>query len=425
MVQKSLVFTTSATCANLDKLSNLCELIMKKSNIFKHITAVVVFIAATSTAVAQPAPPAQSVATEYKLQTEIINSKVLNEKRTITVQLPKSYAATPNKTYPVIYRLDGKENLQLMTSVLARLQEANAAPEVIIVAIENTDRMRDLYPTVNQEPIGPVGIGGGAPKFLNFIKSELMPFVEHKYRTHDFSVIAGASAAGVFVLYALQTEPELFQAHIAYSPAVWWDFGATAKSTKAFVSKTKNLNSYLYINIGEESGLMRERYDDMHNFIASNTPKGLRFVSDEFANVPHALTSVAGIFNAYQNLFLPLQMPFRAYNGDPSSIGDYYQRLSKQYGEATPPPEPVIRELGYQFVNSGNLDEAINIFKYGITLHPEQPDAYNGLAFGYEQNKMYQASLEQVNKALALSKEGYDGHEVYVARKARLLKLLK
>lgn len=422
MVQISHVFTTSTTCANLDKLSNLCELIMKKINVFKHITAVVVFIAATSTAVAQPAP---SVATEYKLQTEILDSKVLNEKRTITVQLPKSYAATPNKTYPVIYRLDGKENLPLMTSVLARLHEANAAPEVIIVAIENTDRMRDLYPTVNQEPMGPVGIGGGAPKFLSFIKSELMPWVTQKYRTHDFNIIAGASAAGVFVLYALQTEPELFQAHIAYSPAVWWDFGATANSTKDFVSKTKNLNSYLYMNIGEESGLMRERYDDMRNFISSNTPKSFTFIDDKFANVPHALTSVAGIFNAYHNLFLPLQMPLRAYTGDPSSIADYYQRLSKQYGEVTRPPEAVIRELGYQFVNHGNLDEAIKLFKYNITLYPEKPDAYNGLAFGYEQNKQYQASLEQVNKAIALSKESYDGHEVYLARKARLLKLLE
>ena len=394
---------------------------MKKRNVIERFTALVVFIFATTSVYAQQAPSGEE---QYKLQSETLYSKVLSEQRTVTVQLPKSYISKPNKKYPVIYRLDGKDNLPLLTSVLARLQEANAAPEVIIVAIENTDRMRDLYPTVNQEPQGPVGIGGGAPKFLNFIKNELIPFVENKYRTHDYKVIAGASAAGVFVLYALQTNPELFQAHIAYSPAVWWDFGATATSTKAFVSKTKTLDNYLYLNIGEESGFMRERYDDMHNFISSNTPKGLTFVSDEFANIPHALTSVAGIFNAYQNLFLPIQMPQRAYTGDTGSIADYYQKLSQQYGEQTPPPEPLVRELGYHFVNSGNFAEAIKIFKYGIMLHPEKPDAYNGLAFGYEQNKMYKESLEQVNKALALSKQGYDGHEVYLARKERLLKLL-
>ena len=395
---------------------------MKKINVITRLVAVVFFAVSAASVSAQQAQ--QRVEAEYKLQTEQLDSAVLKEKRTITIQLPKSYASQPNRKYPVIYRLDGKENLPLTSSVLERLQQANAAPEVIIVAIENTDRMRDLYPTSNQEPQGPVGIGGGAAKFLSFIKSELIPFVDNKYRTHDFRVIAGASAAGVFVLYALQTEPTLFQAHLAYSPAVWWDYGAQAKSTKEFVSKTKQLDNYLYINIGEESGFMRERYDDMRNFIASNTPTGLKFISDEFANVPHALTSVAGIFNAYQNLFLPVQMPLRAYNGETASIADYYHRLSKQYGEKTLPPEAMVRELGYHFVNEGKLDEAIKLFKYGITLYPATADAYNGLAFGYEQNKMYQESLLQVNKALALSKPGYDGHDVYLARKERLLKLL-
>lgn len=362
--------------------------------------------------------------TGYSQQTEVLKSALLQENRTVTVQLPKSYATSPAKKYPVIYRLDGKENLPLMTSVLERLREVNATPEVIIVAIENPDRMRDLYPTVNQEPQGPVGIGGGAGKFLSFIKDELIPYIDKRYRTHDFRVIAGASAAGVFVLYALQTEPGLFQAHLAYSPAVWWDYGAQAKSTKAFMAATKQLNSYLYLNIGEEAGFMRERYDDMRSFLVANTPKGLQLVTEAYPQVPHALTSVSGIFSAYRQLFLPMQMPLQAYNGDTASIDQYYQRLSRQHGEVVRPPEQVIRELGYQLVNKGQPDEAIQLFEYGIQLYPATPDAYNGLAFGYERKKLYKESLEQVNKALALSHEGDEGHQVYVARKARLEQLL-
>ena len=397
------------------------EKIMTKRNIAKRIAAFIVSSVMASSVFAQQASGTNG---DYALLTETLHSAVLNESRTITVQLPKSYASTPNKKYPVIYRLDGKGNIPLITAVLERLQDASAAPEVIIVAIENTNRLRDLYPTVNQEPQGPVGIGGGAPKFLRFIENELIPFVDKKYRTHNFKVIAGASAGGVFVLYTLQTKPELFQAHLAYSAAVWWNHGATAKSAKAFMAKTKTLDNYLYMNIGEESGFMRQRYDDLHNFISSNTPKGLTFISDEFDTVPHGLTSTAGIFNAYHNLFLPLRMPLRAFTGDTSSIADYYNRLSKQYGEQTPPPEWLVRELGYHFVNSGNLEQAIKLFKYGITLYPEKPDAYNGLAYGYEQGEMYEESLAQVNKALALARQGYDGYDVYLARKERLLKLL-
>ncbi|MBN8446930.1 MAG: prolyl oligopeptidase family serine peptidase [Gammaproteobacteria bacterium] len=382
--------------------------------------SVLIFTFSVSTVAA----PTQMEKAGYKLESDSFVSVVLGEQRTVHVQLPKSYSLKPDQNYPVLYRLDGKENLPLINSVLERLQEANAAPEVIIVAIENTDRLRDLYPTINQEPQGPVGIGGGAAKFLTFIKTELMPRVEQKYRTHNFKMIAGGSAGGTFVLYALQTDPTLFQAHIAYSPAVWWDYGATAKTTKDFFIKTKKLNNYLYINIGKEGSFMRERYDEMFQAMSTSTPKGFTLVSDVFSDVPHGLTSVAGIFNAYHRLFLSQQMPISAYNGDTASITAYYDHLSQQYGVKTSAPELVIRELGYHFVNRGNLTEAIKLFQFGISQYPDTPDAYNGLAYGYEQNMQYKESLEQVNKALELSKAGYEGYEVYVARKARLQKLL-
>ncbi len=394
----------------MNRLKNLCNLV-----------AGLLFAAVTMSVAAQ-----SPLTTDENghLITQMVDSAVLKERRQITVQLPKSYAANPKKKYPVIYRLDGASTLPLLNSVLERLQEVGAAPEVIIVAIENTDRLRDLYPTVNQEPQGPIGVGGGAAKFLGFIKNELIPFVDKNYRTHNFKVIAGASAGGVFALYALQTEPDLFQAHLAYSPAVWWDFGASATSTKAFIANTKGLDNYLYMNIGEESGLMRQRYDDMNNFIKANQPKGLKFISETYPNVPHALTSVAGIFSAYQNLFLPLQMPLRAYTGDTGSITDYYKNLSNQYGEQTTPPEAVIRELGYQLVNSGNLNDALKLFKYGVELHSDKAEAHNGLAYGFEQVKMYRESLAAVNKALALSKQTDDGYQVFLARKDRLEQLL-
>ncbi len=145
-----------------------------------------------------------------------------------------------------------------------KLQKADSAPEVIMVAIENTNRLRDFAPTVNLDPRGPVGQGGGADKFLDFLEIELIPYIDQNYRTHDFKVISGASIAGLLTIHSLQSRPHLFQAHVAYSPAVWWGDRTTAKKAKAFIAQKTSLNNYLYMNIGEEAGEMRDVYNDFH-----------------------------------------------------------------------------------------------------------------------------------------------------------------
>ena len=385
--------------------------------LFTAIFICSLFIVSNNT-LAEPDLKQQTIS--YTQQTHTINSVILNELRTVVVQLPKSYQANPNKVYPVIYRLDGAGNIPLISAVMDRLQNNNRAPEVIIVAIENTNRLRDLYPTVNKEPQGPVGEGGGAAKFLAFIEQELMPLINKSYRTHNFNVIAGGSAAGVFALYTMQANPELFQAHIAYSPAVWWNYGAPVKATKSFINKSKDLNNYVYINIGEEAGLMRERYNELQQALQSNSLPNLRFFSDAFENVSHNLTSAAGAFNAYHHLFLPKQMPISDLTDDVASIDAYYQNLSQQWGEQIAPPDRAVRSLGYNLTGSKQFDRAIEVFKYNIKNHPKSVDAFSALSYGYEMQGDTRQALEQMESALEIADDSYPYINYLKETKARL-----
>ncbi|TGE83828.1 esterase [Pseudoalteromonas sp. KS88] len=357
---------------------------------------------------------------DYSVHTHTFKSAVLNEERTVVVQLPKSYQAEPDKVYPVIYRLDGAGNIPLASAVIERLQNDNRAPEVIIVAIENTNRLRDFYPTVNKEPQGPVGEGGGAAKFLAFFEQELIPLVNKNYRTHNYKVIAGASAGGVFALYALQAKPELFQAHIAYSPAVWWNYGASVKSTKSFIAKNKELNSYVYMNIGEEAGIMRERYDELQQSLQSYKVRGLRFFSDAFDGISHNLTSAAGAFNAYYHLFLPKQMPIGALTDEVASINTYYKTLSQQWGEQVSPPDRAVRLLGYNLTDSKQFTRAIEVFKYNIKNYPKSVDALSALSYGYEMQGDTRQALAQMESALAIADDSYPYINYLKETKARL-----
>ncbi len=376
------------------------------------------FLLCTSLVMAEPA--ADDAVTHYSQHTHTIESSNLSEQRTVVVQLPKSYQTHPNKKYPVIYRLDGAGNLPLINAVLERLQENDQAPEVIVVAIESTNRLRDFYPSVNKEPQGPVGEGGGAAKFLAFVEQELMPLVNKQYRTHDYRVIAGASAAGVLALYAMQAEPELFQAHIAYSPAVWWNYGAPAKSLNTFVTKAKSINSYVYMNIGEEAGIMRERYDDMQQTLQNSKVQNLRFKSDAFAGVSHNLTSAAGAFNAYHGLFLSKDMPLSALGDDVSSIDAYYQRLSQQWGEQIAPPDRAVRLLGYSLTDNQQFERAIEVFKYNIKNYPKSVYALSALSYGYEMQGNTRQALIQIEAAIAVADDSYPYPDYLKETKTRL-----
>jgi hypothetical protein len=361
-----------------------------------------------------------AIANEQGEHYEIIQSKNLNEERRILVTLPDDYASNTDKKYPVIYLLGSFGDLPMLNGLLARLQEQDAAPQTIVAVIENTDRTRDLTPTVNQDPRGPVGQGGGGDKYLDFIEMELIPHMNKTFRTHDFKIVLGSSIGGLLVIHALQSRPHLFQAHMAFSPAVWWGDRTTVKQTKAFISNTKKLDTYLYMNIGEEGGDMRVVYDDIHAFLQTTPPKGFHFVSDVFKSVPHGLTAPAGLFNAFHHLFLPMQMPMTAYTGDLESIDKYYQRLSSQRGMKTKAPEGSVRQIGYNLVNQEKIAEAIKVFKYNITLHPDSPDAQYGLAYGYDVNGDLAAALVQANKALALVDESHAYYDFFVKAQKKL-----
>ncbi len=63
-------------------------------------------------------------------------------------------------------------------------------PEMIVVGVPNTDRMRDLTPT----PVA--GKFGGGDNFLDFIELELIPYIEERYPVSSHRTFVGHSLGG-------------------------------------------------------------------------------------------------------------------------------------------------------------------------------------------------------------------------------------
>src|SRR5438552_3561842 len=75
-----------------------------------------------------------------------IKSEVLGEERIAVIRTPAGYDVNDQR-YPVLYMTDGVDHLGHTGSTIEFLAKNGRMPEMIVVAITNTDRTRDLTPT--------------------------------------------------------------------------------------------------------------------------------------------------------------------------------------------------------------------------------------------------------------------------------------
>src|SRR5579872_5232018 len=150
-------------------------------------------------------------------------SKTLGEERKIWVHVPGDGNSPGGQRYPVIYLLDGDAHFPSVMGMIQQLSEVNgntACPDMIIVGIPNTDRLRDLTPTraatgYNRNDSNSVRNSGGGEHFTAFIEKELIPHIDSLYPTAPYRMLIGHSLGGLMVVNTLIKHPQLFNAYLA------------------------------------------------------------------------------------------------------------------------------------------------------------------------------------------------------------------
>ncbi|MCC2604810.1 alpha/beta hydrolase [Planctobacterium marinum] len=194
-----------------------------------------------------------------------VNSTIMQENRQFAVYLPRSYQQKPEKTYPVLYLLDGGvtrvRGITGMVESLGAEDLNQQIPEFIIVAIPNTNRSRDLTPTKTDLIFkGKVldelkDNSGGADRFAHFIQQELIPHIDSTYRSNQQRGILGMSFGGLFVAHVLLTQPELFDQYLIADATFVWDDNYLNRTLTKNQNKLKDTQLSVFIGLANNAHL--------------------------------------------------------------------------------------------------------------------------------------------------------------------------
>ncbi|MCB0278541.1 MAG: alpha/beta hydrolase, partial [Calditrichaeota bacterium] len=202
-----------------------------------------------------------------------IYSETLKENRTLLIRTPANYTTNASDKYPVLYLLDGASNFQHTVATLEFLIGQDRVPEMLIVAITNTNRTRDLTPASSDDEMPTYPATGGADLFLDFIEHELVPYVDKNYRTEPFKLIVGHSFGGLFAVHSLFSRPKLFNAYIAISPSLWWNKRDLVSKVEFYLKHNQFLRGQFYMTLGNEGELMEQPITHLANVLKANAPR--------------------------------------------------------------------------------------------------------------------------------------------------------
>ena len=256
----------------------------------------IVFFIAISANIAQIVTDADDIGSVYNTEVKKFNSVAVGDDFYIYLSLPQGYEAT-DKTYPVLYILDGDMAYGVAASIARYLQFGGNIPELIIVGIgygtlrkeEGNMRQRDYSPT---EKSGKEGITGGAQNFLNFLTNELFPHIESTYRTDkNDRAVFGYSMAGMFGLYTLFNKPETFNRYIIGSPYLLWDNAVIFNEEEEASIKFKEIKARVFISVGSEEST--EKYfnpvDELVTLLEEREYDGLILETKVFDGSTHLM----------------------------------------------------------------------------------------------------------------------------------------
>lgn len=245
-----------------------------------------------------------------------IDSKFLNETRTINIYLPEDYQENDTAHYPVFYILDGgmeEDFIHLVGLVRFNTQPWIARfPKSIVVGIENTKRRRDFtFEVGSLDFLEDMDIPkeqfieyGGSEKYISFLRYELQKNIDSLYRTSGVNTVIGESLGGLLATEILLEHTDLFSRYIISSPSLWW--GGESLLEAAEHSSLETVTVYIGACQKKEEPRMYTDAKKLAKILQKKRGTSSKIYFDYMPDELHSTVLHHAVYNALQ-IFYPIK----------------------------------------------------------------------------------------------------------------------
>ena len=370
---------------------------------------------------------------------ETISSKILGQQRKVWIHIPNSNGGNKIKdrgNYPVIYLLDGSENFNTVVSITEHMAESNLCPSMIVVGILHPNRLVDLTTGTDKEL--PDVVGGGE-KFMSYVETELIPYIDANYPTTSYKTFIGHSLGGLTVMNTFLHNPTLFNSYVSLDASLWWDNQKAVKEAKTILPTQNYKGKTLYMAMANRlekgvdtlsvqkdtsgtTGLIRSNLAFIKE-LSNNKKNQLRFKYKFYEDDNHPSVRLIGEYDALRFIFEFYKL--KIYDSElknpdfklDSLLVAHYKNVSENMGYIVKPGESQINNLGYQMMGAKQLAKAETLFKLNTTNYPESANCYDSLGDLYLEKGDKAKAIETFKRALTL--------QAIPETKEKLEKLLK
>ena len=228
---------------------------------------------------------------------DTILSKFLNEKRSLEIQLPRSYNIELEKNYPLMIVLDGDYMFNIVAGSVDYLSYWGDIPENLVVGIKQKDsRFKDssVFDNITHTPIT------STASFYDFIVNELIPYFSKNYRISNFRIVVGQERTANFANFFLLKDNPQIRGVISISPKI-------SENMSRYLSENlSRLNSKIVYTLSSSKKDFESIYKNVLELTASLDSidnKNLKFESLIFDKENHYILPSVSVPNSIRKTY--------------------------------------------------------------------------------------------------------------------------